>query len=405
MMSKKKSMLRNGILAGLATMFMAFGVGCGEDEQDSQCTEDQAYLVIGSNPAQCYDTCEVVAGEEDPCGEGFACRPAGEVSVCRETTDPDPDPDPDPNACDPQVVCESYCEAQFGACIDEHCGGDADVRSQELDWCLNGQTLQGRDGQPIEISEGCLAEAEASEVACEEFEAEAEQLDGAGCAGDEGKAFACSELGVYNAQGGDVIFSDVCGCEAAPIGGECTTDADCSGSAYDGFCVTEDNEEPIEGGYCVSLCEKTGSLYEPDVNCGTDGGYCSTQSVDGQSISICQQECLELADCGDRGNATCRPSLFGSNQAGDLFAYGSCDVQDCDPTAEVTGCEENTAQQGIPAATACHPFKFCTQPCTYNAEDEVSDCPAIPLSGESSVQLTCTEAGYCDYPWAPAPEE
>ncbi|RVU48287.1 hypothetical protein EA187_02295 [Lujinxingia sediminis] len=402
MMSKKKNMLRNGILAGLATMFMAFGVGCGDDEPESQCEADQAYLVIGANPAQCYDTCEVGEDEVDPCGEGFACRPAGAVSVCRETSEPDPDPDPD--ACDAQVVCESFCEAQFGACIDEHCGGNADVRTQEMDWCLNGQTLQGPDGQPVEISAGCLADAGASEAACEQIESEAAQLEGAGCAGDAGKAFACSGLGVYNADGGDAIFNDVCGCEAVPVAAECTTDADCKGSVYEGFCVTELDDGPVEGGFCTSLCEKTGSLYEPDLNCGGTDGYCSTRAIQGQTVSICEQGCQELSDCGERSGVSCRPDLFGSNQAGDIFTYGACDIPTCDAEADVTGCEGNEEVQGLPAATACHPFGFCTQPCTFDAESEASDCPAIPLSGNSSVQLLCTEAGYCDYPWAPSAE-
>ena len=387
MMSKKKNMLRNGILAGLATMFMAFGVGCGEDEPESRCDDGEAYLLIGDNEAQCYTQCS----EDTDCTvEGEICRGSGEARVCREGGE-EPDPDPDPNACDAQVVCESYCEAQFGGCIDEQCENAGDIgegvtlRDAEIESCINGLTLQGPDGQPVEITAGCLAEAEASEAACEQFEADAEQLAADGCGGDAGKAFVCSELALYNSTLGADIYENQCGCEAAPVASECAADEDCNGSVYSGFCVTElQDETPVEGGFCIAQCDAAGLQaggVRNDVNCGGEMGLCVNTAEAG---GICEMGCLAVEDCPrtPADGVSCLPTLSAEIE-GEVVFFGTCNIAECDPDAETPTCEEE--------GDVCHPFGFCTPSCEVTEEDPTGGCEDGSF---------CGEEGFCEFNWS-----
>ncbi|RDV39668.1 hypothetical protein DV096_03635 [Bradymonadaceae bacterium TMQ3] len=385
MMSKKKNMLRNGILAGLATMFMAFGVGCGDDEPESQCEADQAYLVIGANPAQCYDTCEVGEDEVDPCGEGFACRPAGAVSVCRETSEPDPDPDPDPGACEAEVVCESYCQALYAGCVEEQCEAGATITLNlqdgtsetvlvsefEVELCMTGLFDEDEAGNRVEIVPSCVERA-ANETVCEQLEAETENIVERGCsAEDGGRVFVCSELSSYVFTAGVQVFEQ-CGCEIAPISEACATAEDCTTDVYPGQCITENSGTVFPDGMCVAGCVpgEPGSL-RADRNCGGDTGICFTSNEGGS----CLRSCTDVADCPrglDEGYG-CLPGLELTNGQ----TIGQCFLAECTTENAETVCEEGQV---------CHTNGFCVNSCETDDECEEG-------------QVCDTEAGSCDEQW------
>ncbi|RAL25416.1 hypothetical protein DL240_04175 [Lujinxingia litoralis] len=391
MMTSKKNMLRSGILAGLATVLMAFGVGCGEGEQESKCGENEAYLLIGEGPAQCYTKCSVGEDGVDPCGEGLECRGSGDTAVCREATDtnPDPDPDPDPGACEAETACTSYCEALYGACIDEQCDPNGTVTVAledgsnqtitvsefEIELCMNGLSQQDPDtGEVVEYVPSCVARA-ANEVACEQIEAQAEQIAGQGCGNDVGgKMFVCTELNSYLFNFGSEVF-DQCGCEVNPISEACATDEDCSTEAYTGQCISEFEGTTFPEGMCVASClpGEPGTL-RYDRLCGGDTGICFTDPANTQA-GICMRSCSDVAECPrgvDEGYG-CLPTL--TYPGGD--AIGSCTLAECTPENADTACEEGQV---------CHTNGFCVNSCENDDQCETD-------------QICNTDTGSCDAKW------
>lgn len=98
---------------------------------------------------------------------------------------------------------------------------------------------------------------------------------------------------------------------AAPFGGMCSKDADCSGTGA--RCLTNVLSLPIPGGYCTASCKT-------DRQCGTGAACPFAAMVDlaksflpdagfVESLSVCMKKCTSATDCRAGYGCTALPSV------------------------------------------------------------------------------------------------
>jgi hypothetical protein len=413
-MKTMNSILRLCAILCLFAGVAAFGIGCGDDNNEGggdDCPSGQVSAEIGG-VADCYETCE---GDSD-CSGGGTCQSTAnsDTSVCvggsgnngadagNNGTDGGDNNDAGLQCGTDEVAANPLGEGEacFATCTEtadcsgnEECqelndgsaicfetptgdascsdiigciGGCGEQDAQCQNECFFAGTADSQDTYETMLTCANTNCAQSQDPNCFRDNCQAEVDACAGCTGDELEinfqcATPCTEGGSECGASEECVqpylgLTDQMVCSYSPdsFGEACTDASECGGPDPEQVAQGQgycNTQAP--GGECWAIGCNFGSQYGPGTGCGLEGICFEQPQQTGESVGLCQLLCREQSDC----------------------PRGETDDFSCRIVQEVEG--ERTG--------------ICGASCGSNA-----DCTFQGTTGE--IQGQCNHLGYCELP-------